>query len=250
MNMRTVGRPPALHEPREVDVANQMTTDDAGAGERAGQVAGTARDEAQNVAGDVRQEASAVASEAATQAHNVLDETRSAIRSQARQGAERTAGAIDNLGSQVRALASGDREGAGELGRYADEASERLHALAQRIGSRGFDGLVDDVQSFGRRRPGVFLAVAAASGFAAGRLFRGAQAASSSSSEPATTGSGNAARTPASAGTYAPAVPTNSAVLVAGRGGGTTQDADASVDATSAPAPGVGSRLDETGTGR
>ena len=112
----------------------------------------------------------------------MVDETRSALRSQARQGTERTAGALDNLSAQFRALASGDREGAGELGRYADQASERLRAVAQRIGSRGFDGLVDDVQSFARRRPGLFLAAAAASGFAAGRLFRGAQAASSSPS--------------------------------------------------------------------
>ena len=112
----------------------------------------------------------------------MLDETRTALRSQARQGTDRTAGALDNLSSQFRALASGDPEGAGELGRYADRASEQLHAAAERIGSKGFDGLVDDVQSFARRRPGMFLAAAAASGFAVGRLFRGAQAAASESS--------------------------------------------------------------------
>jgi len=227
-------------------VANQMTTHDAGAGERAGQVAGAARDEAQSVAGDVRQEASAVATEAATQAHNVLDETRSAIRSQARQGAERTAGALDNLSSQVQALASGDREGAGELGRYADKASERLHALAQRISSRGFDGLVDDVQSFGRRRPGVFLAVAAASGFAAGRLFRGAQAASSTASG---SDAGTGARTQAVTGTYAPIVPESSTVLP-GPEGATTPAREPYGGATSATTPTTDPPFGETGIGR
>src|SRR4029453_5472677 len=161
-------------------MANQMTTQDSGAAERASQVAGVARDEARDVAGDVREEAQAVASEAATQVHNVVDSTRSALRSQARQGTERASGALGDLGSQLRALAEGDREGAGGVGRCANEAGARLRSMADRLSSKGFDGVVDDVQSFARRRPGAFLAIAAATGFVAGRLFRGAQAASSS----------------------------------------------------------------------
>jgi hypothetical protein len=161
-------------------MANQTTTQDPGAAERASQVAGAARDEARDVAGDVRAEAQAVASEAATQVHNVLDSTRSALRSQARQGTERASGTLGDLGSQFRALAEGDREGAGEVGRYANEAGARLRSIADRLNSKGFDGVVDDVQSFARRRPGAFLAIAAASGFVAGRLFRGAAGASSS----------------------------------------------------------------------
>jgi hypothetical protein len=227
-------------------VANQTTTQNPGVGERAGQAAGVPRQEAQTVTSDVRQEVSTVASEAATQAHNVLDETRSALRSQARQGTERTAGAIDTLRSQVRALASGDREGAGELSRYADQAGELLHALAERIGNRGFDGLVDEVQSFGRRRPGVFLAVAAASGFAAGRLFRGAQAAS-----PRPSGSevGSGAGKQGLTGTRAPIVPESGAVL-AGPEGDTTPEVDPYGGATSAPASGADPPLGETGIGR
>jgi hypothetical protein len=221
-------------------------TEQPGAQAPAGQAAEAAREEAQSVAGDVRQEASAVASEAKAQARNVLDETRTALRSQARQGTDRTAGALDNLSSQFRALASGDRDGAGELGRYADQASERLHAAAQRIGSRGFDGLVDDVQSFARRRPGVFLAVAAASGFAVGRMFRGAQAASSASPP----GDGNGDRTRAIGESYAPVVPGEAAALPAGPEGATTPDPDPYGGAVSAPAPGVDPPLGETGSGR
>ena len=226
-------------------MADQMTQQ-PGAPARAGQVTEAARDEVQSVAGDVREEASAVASEAKAQARNVLDETRTALRSQARQGSDRTAGALDNLSSQFRALASGDREGAGELGRYADRASEQLHAAAQQIGSRGFDGLIDDVQSFARRRPGVFLAVAAASGFAVGRLFRGAQAASSAS--PA--GDGNGDRTRAIGESYAPIVSGGSAALPAGPEGGTTPDPDPYGGAIPAPPPDVDPPLGETGIGR
>ncbi len=161
-------------------MANQMTTQDPGVAERTGQVAGVARDEARDVAGDVRDEAKAVASEAATQVHNVVDSTRSALRTQARQSTERASGALGDLGSQFRALAEGDPEGAGALGRYADEAGARLRSMADRLNSKGVDGVVDDVQAFARRRPGAFLAIAAASGFVAGRLFRGAQESSSS----------------------------------------------------------------------
>jgi hypothetical protein len=161
-------------------MANQMTTHDSGAADRAGQVAGAARDEATNVAGDARQEAKAVASEAATQVHNVVDTTRSALRTQARENTDRASGALGELASKFRALAEGDREGAGQLGSYADEAGARLRSMADRLSSRGFDGVVDDVQAFARRKPGAFLAIAGATGFVAGRLFRGAQAASSS----------------------------------------------------------------------
>jgi ElaB/YqjD/DUF883 family membrane-anchored ribosome-binding protein len=223
-------------------VADQETQQ-PGAPERAGQVAEAAREELHSVAGDVRQEASAVATEAKAQARNVLDETRTALRSQARQGADRTAGALDDLSSQFRALASGDREGAGQLGRYADQASDQLHVAAQRIGSRGFDGLVDDMQSFARRRPGVFLGIAAASGFVVGRLFRGAQAAS-----PA--GERNGDQTSAIGELYAPAVPGGSGIMPAGPTGGMTPDPDPYGGTTSPAAPGADPPLSETGIGR
>ncbi len=186
-------------------MANQMTTQDPGAAERAGQVAGVARDEARDVAGDAREEAKAVASEAATQVHNVVDSTRSALRTQARESTERASGALGDLGSQFRALAEGDREGAGALGRYADEAGARLRTMADRLNSKGFDGVVDDVQVFARRRPGTFLAIAAATGFVAGRLFRGSKAAASSETSSPTApalGSGQAEAVEALDGTY------------------------------------------------
>jgi hypothetical protein len=161
-------------------VANETRTQEAQepkVTERAAEVAAGARDEARSVADDARQEAGNVASEAAAQTRAVADEARSALRSQARQGTERAAGALDQAGGRLRSLAQGNPEGAGELRRYADQAGERLQAAASRLEERGFDGMVDDLQSFARRRPGVFLAVAASAGFVVGRFFRGAKAA-------------------------------------------------------------------------
>ena len=85
-----------------------------------------------------------------------MDEARTALRHQASDGTTRAAGAIDDLGSRFRALAQGDAEGAGDLRRYADQMGERLATVADRVGERGVDGIVDDVQRFGRRRPGLF----------------------------------------------------------------------------------------------
>jgi vacuolar-type H+-ATPase subunit H len=162
-------------------VADETITDDRTTKDRATDVATTARDEARDVAGEARSEASAVVSEAGTQARALADEARTALRQQASDGASWAAGAVDQLAGRLRALADGNTEQAGDLQRYARDIGDRLGGVAGRVQERGVDGLVDDVQRFARRRPAVFLAVAAGAGFAAGRLFRGAKADSDAS---------------------------------------------------------------------
>jgi hypothetical protein len=160
----------------ETHVTDQTSTGGEGVRERASELAGTAREETQGVVDDARHEASAVVSEAGTQARNILDEAVSSVRHQADDGTGRAAQALGGVGTRLQALARGDVEQAGDLGRYADDLGNRLTSAAQRLGDGGIDRLVGDVQQFGRRRPGVFLAAAALTGFAAGRLLRGAKA--------------------------------------------------------------------------
>ncbi|HEX6425378.1 MAG TPA: hypothetical protein VFZ79_17965, partial [Acidimicrobiales bacterium] len=157
-------------------MANETITGDRGAKERATDAAGAATEQAKGVAGEARQEASAVVSEAGAQARNLVDEARTALHDQAADRTDKAAGAIGDLGSRLRALADGNPDAAGDLRRYAADLGDRLDGVASRLSSRGFDGMVEDVQGFARRRPGMFLAAAAATGFAAGRLFRGAKA--------------------------------------------------------------------------
>ena len=114
-------------------------------------------------------------SEAGTQARALADEARSALRQQASDGTTRAAGAVDQLAGNFRALAEGNTEQAGDLQRYVRDLGDRLGGVAGRLQERGLDGAVDDLQSFARRRPGLFLAAAAGAGFAAGRLFRGSE---------------------------------------------------------------------------
>ena len=75
------------------------------------------------------------------------------------------------------ALAEGRPDDAGPAGDYVRQAGDKLQEVAQRLESGGLDGALSDLQGFARRRPGVFLLGAAATGFAVGRLLRGAQAA-------------------------------------------------------------------------
>jgi hypothetical protein len=157
-------------------VADETIPDDRTTKDRATDVATTARDEVRDVAGDARGEASAVVAEAGTQAHHLADEARTAVRRQASDGTSRAAGAVDQLAGRLRALAAGDPDQAGDLRRYAQDLGDRLGGVAGRMNDRGLDGLVEDVQRFARRRPALFLAVTAAAGFAAGRVFRGATA--------------------------------------------------------------------------
>lgn len=161
-------------------MADQMSTNDQGMQQRASELADTARSQGQGVVEEARHEASAVMSEAGTQAQNLLDQAVSSVRHQADDGAGRAAEALGGFGERLQALGHGDVDRAGDIGRYATDIGERLSSAANRLGDRGVDGLMQDVQRFGRRRPGLFLAAAAVSGFAAGRLVRGARAESAS----------------------------------------------------------------------
>jgi len=81
------------------------------------------------------------------------------------------------VGRQIRALSDGQTDQAGFAADAARQLAEKVEEIAGRLEQRGFDGAVDDLTSFARRRPGMFLVSAAATGFLVGRLGRGAQAA-------------------------------------------------------------------------
>jgi hypothetical protein len=200
--------------------------------EQAGQVAGTAMTQSKEVAGTAVQQAGEVAAQAMDQAHQVAGEVKdhvqllagqaaSEAKTQANAQADRLAEGLRTLAGQVQSLLDGDTASAGQLPDYARQVSQRLESFASRIGEGGAEGVVDDLQRFARRRPGAFLAGAAAVGFAAGRVFRGTKAANELESDrPAGYGNGygngyaTAAMPPAPAGLAydaplesAPAVP-------------------------------------------
>lgn len=170
--------------------------------EQAGQTADTAKTEARNVAGTAKDQAGRVADEAREQGRNLMQQAASEAKQQAHGQTQRAAGVAQSIAGQFRALSEGRADEAGEVGRYMQQVSDQIESFATSLDQRGFDGLVDDLSSFARRRPGVFLISAATAGFLTGRLLRGARDASSSSTSiTRTTTTSTPATTPVTTGT-------------------------------------------------
>lgn len=141
------------------------------------EAASEATSQAQQVVGQAKEEMRAVTGQAREQARQLAGQARHEMRQQADSQTGRMAGGLRTFASQLQAAVDGDTEHAGSIPDMAREATGRLESLADRMETRGFDGMIDDVQRFARRRPGTFLAGAAVLGFAAGRMLRGMQAA-------------------------------------------------------------------------
>ena len=162
-----------------VDQGRQTASAAAGA---ATQTAGTAAEGAKQVASEATQQATEVTRQATDQARQLVGEAKSQLKEQASSQTQRAASGLADVGRQIRALSEGRPEGAGAAADAARQLADKVEELAGRIDQRGFDGTVEDLRSFARRRPGMFLLSAAAAGFVAGRLGRGAQAVQGDSS--------------------------------------------------------------------
>ncbi|MCC6435416.1 MAG: hypothetical protein IT196_10345 [Acidimicrobiales bacterium] len=162
---------------------------------------------AAEVGHEAKGQAADVAHEAGAQLQNAWHDIRRDLRIQASQQTERAGTGLRRLDTQLQALRRGDIEAAGPVAGYADQLQAKVQDLARRVEDEGFDGIVADLRSFARRRPGMFLASAAAAGFLAGRLARGAAAAAHEDGVSATNGAATmprAASTPGIGATVPP----------------------------------------------
>jgi hypothetical protein len=153
------------------------------------EVAGTASEGAKQVASEAGQQAGELARQASDQAQELVRRTTGQVREQASKQTERAAGGLRNLSQQVQALSEGRQDEAGAVGDYARQVRSKLDEVAGRLEEGGFEGAVDDLQRFARRRPGLFLLGSAAAGFAVGRLVRGVQAGQGSGADDASSSS-------------------------------------------------------------
>jgi hypothetical protein len=126
--------------------------------------------------GVAQEQTAAVAAEAGRQGKDLLRQAQAELGEQAAQGQQRLATELLSLGDELHAMADGsDQHGvAADLAR---QAATRARGAGQWLGDRSPAQLVDEVQSFARRRPGAFLALALGAGLVAGRLTRGIKAA-------------------------------------------------------------------------
>jgi hypothetical protein len=100
----------------------------------------------------------------------------------------RAASEIAALGDVLRQSARRlDRTSSTTIGRYAEDAAGEIAQFADRLRTRSFGKMADDIEAFARNWPAVFMAAAVGGGFLAGRfLISSASRASTQSTTPAT----------------------------------------------------------------
>ncbi len=153
------------------------------------QVAGTAAEQAQQVTQETRR-----------QAQDLLAQGRSQATEQARNGQQKAAGSLSALADEMRTLTDGEG-GSGPAHDLVRQATDAVEGLAGHLRDREPGDLLEDVRSFARRRPGMFLLGAAVAGVVAGRLTTGVVAAHKDQSSSAPTTRSRPARV------HCPAVP-------------------------------------------
>ncbi|MBM7503411.1 hypothetical protein ACFPER_08015 [Agromyces aurantiacus] len=133
------------------------------------------------VADTAKQEARSVASEAKYQARRLVDSVGSEVRSQASTQQHRAAGGIRDVGSQFSEMAA--TSGRSGMARdLVETVGARADSVATWLDQREPQDLLEEVKRYARRRPGVFLAIAAGAGIVIGRLTRSLATPSDSSS--------------------------------------------------------------------
>ncbi|MGR0219826.1 hypothetical protein [Agromyces sp. ZXT2-6] len=123
------------------------------------------------VADTAKQEARDVASETKYQVRNLADRVGSEVRSQASTQQHRAAGGIRDVGSQFSEMAANSTQ-SGLARDVVENVGARADSVANWLDQREPQDLLDEVKRFARRRPGVFLAIAAGAGVVIGRLTR------------------------------------------------------------------------------
>lgn len=147
-------------------------------------LAHAATDSAQQVTQTAKTQASQVASETAHQARDLLQQAKSAVSEQGATQQQRVAANLRTLSEELRSMT--DHQGSsGVATNLAGEGASRIEAAAHWLEQREPGSLIDELAEFGRRRPLMFLAAAAAAGLVAGRLTRAVIAGPAQDSEQA-----------------------------------------------------------------
>jgi vacuolar-type H+-ATPase subunit H len=175
----SLGTSPGTHDtddPAAGDSSSGVADKAQNAKHAAQETASTAADETRHVAGVAGEEARKVAGEAKDQARHLWDEALGQVDEQSRAQRDRLVGTLDSFSSDLVQMAEQSTT-PGLAADVARQVAERARALGDHLDGRAPADLLDDVRSFARRRPGVFLLGALTAGVLAGRLARGAKAA-------------------------------------------------------------------------
>lgn len=129
-----------------------------------GEHAGATVDAARGEAGEVLRSAS-------EHARTLLGSAGGELRTQGEAQAERVASSLSGMSDELRHFAD-DEATSTPLSDVARTLSDATGRVARRLEDGGPDAVIEDVARYGRNHPVKFLAIAAAAGFAAGRVLR------------------------------------------------------------------------------
>ena len=133
-----------------------------------------------HVADVAREQASGVAVEAGRQGRDLLHQAQGQLEEQAARGQQRLANQLLSLSDELRSMADASAQ-SGMAASLASQAASRARHAGQWLDDRKPSQVADEMQSFARRRPAVFLALAVGAGLVA-RLTRGLKDANSDNS--------------------------------------------------------------------
>jgi uncharacterized protein YjeT (DUF2065 family) len=126
--------------------------------------------EGQELAGTAVEQASAFAGEVKTQAGSALRDARQQLEQKADDQARRIGSGMQDARRHLETMAEGADDGL--VPTLARQLASSLGNVSETIEQGGIGALSDEVRSFARRQPGLFLLGAGATGFLVARLLR------------------------------------------------------------------------------
>jgi uncharacterized phage infection (PIP) family protein YhgE len=118
-------------------------------------------EQAGKVANDVKQQASQVKDQVAEQAESRMDDQKQRVVSQ-----------MSTLASALDDVSSSMRDTNPQMAHFAESAVDRLNQWSSQLERKDFGQLVDDVESFARRNPALFVGGAFALGLLGARFLK------------------------------------------------------------------------------
>src|SRR5580658_4630801 len=179
-NYLPTSTPPQRGEPLPPASAEEQSTADV-VKSQATDLSHSSIQTGKHVADVAREQASGVAAEAGRQGKDLLHQAQGQLEKQAAQAQQQLADQLLSLSDELRSMADNSGQG-GVAASLASQAASRIRNAGQWLDDRKPGQVADEVQSFARRKPAAFLALAVGAGLVAGRLTRGLKDANSGDS--------------------------------------------------------------------
>jgi hypothetical protein len=177
VEVQRVITPHAGARPAEVPEGGETMTTNTDQGIRddpADQVGDSAKDRAKEEAGRLAETAKSEASEvvdvAKDQGKRLLADAQQRLTAEAGTQARRASESLRAMSSDFRTMAEAAQQGTASS--WVRMGADGIESLADRLDSKGVEGVVQDVGGFARRNPTAFLALTFGAGLLVGRLVK------------------------------------------------------------------------------